>query len=52
LAHFDPCGSESLHADLTQAQREYFGAHASRCTDSAGTSHPEWTRQTVGGRAK
>jgi 6-phosphogluconate dehydrogenase len=43
LAYFDAYRSERLPANLTQAQRDYFGAHTYRRTDREGTFHTEWT---------
>jgi len=48
LAYFDAYRSESLPANLTQAQRDYFGAHTYRRTDRGGTFHTEWSQQTKG----
>lgn len=42
LAYFDAYRSERLPANLTQAQRDYFGAHTYRRTDREGTFHTEW----------
>ncbi|MDO8834232.1 MAG: NADP-dependent phosphogluconate dehydrogenase [Vicinamibacterales bacterium] len=42
LAYFDAYRSERLPANLTQAQRDYFGAHTYRRTDKTGTFHTEW----------
>lgn len=43
LAYFDAYRSERLPANLTQAQRDYFGAHTYRRIDQEGTFHTEWT---------
>ena len=43
LAYFDAYRSERLPANLTQAQRDYFGAHTYRRTDREGIYHTEWT---------
>ncbi len=43
LAYFDAYRSERLPANLTQAQRDYFGAHTYRRTDRAGSFHTDWT---------
>jgi len=43
LAYFDAYRSARLPANLTQAQRDYFGAHTYRRTDRAGVFHTEWT---------
>jgi 6-phosphogluconate dehydrogenase len=45
LAYFDAYRSGRLPANLTQAQRDYFGAHTYRRTDKSGTFHTEWTLQ-------
>jgi 6-phosphogluconate dehydrogenase len=42
LAYFDAYRSERLPANLTQAQRDYFGAHTYRRTDREGVFHSEW----------
>jgi len=42
LAYYDAYRSERLPANLTQAQRDYFGAHTYRRIDRAGTFHTEW----------
>jgi 6-phosphogluconate dehydrogenase len=42
LAYFDAYRSERLPANLTQAQRDYFGAHTYRRVDKAGTFHTSW----------
>lgn len=44
LAYFDAYRSERLPANLTQAQRDYFGAHTYRRVDRPGTFHTEWTK--------
>lgn len=44
LAYFDAYRSERLPANLTQAQRDYFGAHTYRRVDRDGTFHTEWTK--------
>jgi 6-phosphogluconate dehydrogenase len=43
LAYFDAYRSERLPANLTQAQRDYFGAHTYRRIDREGTFHTDWT---------
>ena len=43
LAYFDAYRSERLPANLTQAQRDYFGAHTYRRIDKPGVFHTEWT---------
>jgi 6-phosphogluconate dehydrogenase len=47
LAYFDAYRSERLPANLTQAQRDYFGAHTYRRTDKEGVFHTEWTSSEV-----
>jgi 6-phosphogluconate dehydrogenase len=43
LAYFDAYRSEVLPANLTQAQRDYFGAHTYRRLDREGAFHTQWT---------
>ncbi len=43
LAYFDAYRSARLPANLTQAQRDYFGAHTYRRVDKDGVFHTEWT---------
>jgi 6-phosphogluconate dehydrogenase len=42
LAYFDAYRTERLPANLTQAQRDYFGAHTYRRVDKEGLFHTEW----------
>jgi len=42
LAYFDAYRSERLPANLTQAQRDYFGAHTYRRIDRDGVFHTDW----------
>lgn len=42
LAYFDAYRSAVLPANLTQAQRDYFGAHTYRRTDRDGVFHTQW----------
>ncbi len=42
LAYFDAYRSERLPANLTQAQRDYFGAHTYRRIDKPGSFHTKW----------
>ena len=42
LAYFDAYRSERLPANLTQAQRDYFGAHTYRRVDKEGSFHTQW----------
>jgi len=43
LFFFDGYRSARLPANLTQAQRDYFGAHTYRRVDKPGSFHTEWT---------
>ncbi len=49
LAYFDAYRSERLPANLTQAQRDYFGAHTYRRTDREGIFHTDWTAGRTAG---
>lgn len=42
LSYFDSCCTESLPQNLTQAQRDYFGAHTFERVDRDGVFHEEW----------
>jgi 6-phosphogluconate dehydrogenase len=42
LAYFDAYRSGRLPANLTQAQRDYFGSHTYRRIDKDGVFHTEW----------
>ncbi|TWT27480.1 NADP-dependent phosphogluconate dehydrogenase [Planomicrobium sp. CPCC 101110] len=42
LAYYDSYRSETLPANLIQAQRDYFGAHTYERTDKEGTFHTKW----------
>jgi 6-phosphogluconate dehydrogenase len=42
LAYFDAYRTARLPANLTQAQRDYFGAHTYRRIDKKGVFHSEW----------
>ncbi|MFM6044343.1 MAG: NADP-dependent phosphogluconate dehydrogenase [Dolichospermum sp.] len=42
LDYFDSYRRERLPQNLTQAQRDYFGAHTYKRTDKEGTFHTEW----------
>jgi 6-phosphogluconate dehydrogenase len=42
LAYFDAYRSATLPANLTQAQRDYFGAHTYRRVDKDGNFHTKW----------
>ena len=43
LAYFDAYRSARLPANLTQAQRDYFGAHTYRRVDKEGSFHTQWS---------
>ncbi len=43
LAYFDSYRAERLPANLTQAQRDFFGAHTYRRVDRDGVFHTDWT---------
>lgn len=42
IAYYDAYRSERLPANLTQAQRDYFGAHTYRRVDREGVFHTDW----------
>jgi 6-phosphogluconate dehydrogenase len=42
LAYYDAYRTERLPANLTQAQRDYFGAHTYRRIDREGVFHTDW----------
>ena len=42
LSYFDAYRTDRLPANLTQAQRDYFGAHTFRRTDRDGVFHADW----------
>jgi 6-phosphogluconate dehydrogenase len=42
LAYFDSYRRDRLPANLTQAQRDFFGAHTYERTDRPGSFHTEW----------
>ncbi len=42
LGYYDSIRRERLPANLTQAQRDYFGAHTYQRVDKEGTFHTEW----------
>ncbi len=44
LGYFDALRSARLPANLTQAQRDYFGAHTYRRVDKEGSFHTDWSR--------
>lgn len=45
LAYFDAYRSERLPANLTQAQRDFFGAHTYRRIDREGSFHTDWVTE-------
>ena len=46
LAYYDAYRSARLPANLTQGQRDFFGAHTYRRTDKGGSFHTQWTAHT------
>jgi 6-phosphogluconate dehydrogenase len=46
LAYFDAYRRGRLPANLTQAQRDFFGAHTFERTDKEGTFHANWAQAT------
>ena len=44
LSYYDAYRSATLPANLTQAQRDYFGAHTYRRNDREGVFHTEWVK--------
>ncbi len=46
LDYFDSYRRDRLPQNLTQAQRDYFGAHTYERTDKAGVFHTEWTHES------
>ncbi len=47
VAFFDAYRSARLPANLTQAQRDYFGAHTYRRLDKPGSFHTKWEDMDV-----
>jgi 6-phosphogluconate dehydrogenase len=45
LAYYDAYRADRLPANLTQAQRDYFGAHTYRRLDREGSFHTEWEKR-------
>ena len=43
LAYYDSYRAERLPANLTQGQRDFFGAHTYRRTDRDGVFHTDWS---------
>lgn len=46
ISYYDSYRSESLPANLLQAQRDYFGAHTYQRIDKEGFFHTEWTSES------
>ncbi|MEO7190151.1 MAG: NADP-dependent phosphogluconate dehydrogenase [Vicinamibacterales bacterium] len=46
LAYYDAYRSARLPANVTQGQRDFFGAHTYRRTDRDGVFHTQWTTET------
>ncbi|MDB6354739.1 NADP-dependent phosphogluconate dehydrogenase, partial [Trichococcus sp. K1Tr] len=44
LAYYDSYRTETLPANLLQAQRDYFGAHTYQRIDKEGVFHTEWLK--------
>ncbi len=44
LAYYDSYRTETLPANLIQAQRDYFGAHTYERLDKEGHFHTEWSK--------
>jgi 6-phosphogluconate dehydrogenase len=44
LGYYDSLRRERLPANLTQAQRDYFGSHTYERIDKPGSFHTEWTK--------
>ena len=42
LSYYDSYRTETLSANLIQAQRDYFGAHTYERVDKEGIFHTEW----------
>jgi 6-phosphogluconate dehydrogenase len=47
LAYYDSYRAARLPANLTQAQRDFFGAHTYRRLDHGGVFHTNWTGEAV-----
>lgn len=47
LDYFDSYRRAQLPQNLTQAQRDYFGAHTYKRIDKEGVFHTEWTKETA-----
>jgi 6-phosphogluconate dehydrogenase len=48
IAYYDAYRSERMPANLTQAQRDYFGSHTYRRLDKEGSFHTEWVDLSQG----
>ncbi len=46
IGYFDAYRSKRLPSNLTQAQRDYFGAHTYERTDKEGIFHTEWNQSS------
>ncbi len=44
LSYYDSYRTETLPANLIQAQRDYFGAHTYERVDKEGVFHTEWMK--------
>ncbi len=47
LSYYDSYRTETLPANLLQAQRDYFGAHTYQRIDKEGVFHTEWGKQKI-----
>ncbi len=47
IAYYDAYRSERMPANLTQAQRDYFGSHTYRRLDKEGSFHTEWVDLSI-----
>lgn len=47
ISYFDAIISSRLPNNLTQAQRDYFGAHTYELVDKPGVFHTEWIKSTI-----
>jgi 6-phosphogluconate dehydrogenase len=52
LAYYDAYRTARLPANLTQAQRDYFGAHTYRRVDREGVFHTEWAAEAARGSSR
>jgi 6-phosphogluconate dehydrogenase len=46
LSYFDTFRSERMPSNLTQAQRDYFGAHTYELIGKEGTFHTQWVEKS------